>query len=280
MPWIEMWSNLRTILCRKADYMRKPDVTDYQAQIGLTRHLGGQAATDELIQLSGLEGGERLLEVGCGVGVTTALLAGRWVCHLDALDRSERMIARTRERLAAAGLSHRARSRRGEIEELPYAADLFDVVMGESATVCVEAKQEALREYLRVLRPGGILALNEPTWLHAGPPADVLNWVLASRDHSGALPVAAWGALLSNAGFESSRIVLRRTNKRSEQLGLIKRYHLYGILKALARCSGLWVRSPGYREYLHETRSMGRLPDGLYDYLGYGLYICRKPKLA
>lgn len=260
--------------------MRKPDATDYQAQIGVTHHLGGLAATDELIQLAGLEGGERVLEVGCGVGVTAARLAGHWVCHLDALDRSERMIARTRERLAAAGLDHRTRSRRGEIEELPYAAGQFDVVVGESVTVYVKTKQRALREYLRVLRPGGILALNEPTWLRTGPPAEVLNWVINSHDYAGVLSAAAWAALMANAGFESHRMVLRRTDKRSERLEAIKRYHLRGLLKAFSRRLVLWVRNSGYREHMHESRSIGRPPEGLFDSVGYGLYVCRKPKPA
>jgi SAM-dependent methyltransferase len=257
--------------------MRKPGASDFQAQIGVTHHLGGQAATEELIGLSGLQGGERVLEVGCGAGITTVMLAVHWHCQVHALDCSERMVARTRQILTRAKSLHRARTRRGEIKDLPYASDYFDFVFGESVTACVRDRSRAMREYLRVLQPGGILALNEPTWVRTGPPVHVLDWVHADRDLAGALTAAAWATLLADAGFALELVALRKTNRRNERRQLLRRYRLPGMLVAAFRRLGLWIRSREYRGFARAMRAVGPPPPDLFDYLGYGLFICRKP---
>lgn len=257
--------------------MRKPEACDFQAQIGLTHHLGEMRATVELLRLAGISGGECVLEVGCGAGVTTAMLAAV-PCQVYALDCSERMVARTRLRLAQAGTIHRTHIRQGEIERLPYASELFDVVLGESVTVCAQDKVRAIHEYQRVLRPGGVLALNEPTWIRAGPPVEIVEWVRAASDLSGALSAAAWASLLSNAGFDSDVITLNKTDSGAERRERIKRYRLRGLLAAFSRRVGLWLRSPDYREHARKLRAKGPPPHGLYDYLGYGIFICRRPQ--
>ena len=45
------------------------------ADLGLTKHMGGQTATDELIALCGIGPGQTVLDVGCGVGVTPVQLS-------------------------------------------------------------------------------------------------------------------------------------------------------------------------------------------------------------
>lgn len=259
--------------------MREPGPADFQAQIGLTHHLGGLDATLELIKRCGLQGGERVLEVGCGVGVTAELLGSSWHCRGYALDRSERMLARAADRLARSGLRHRFHTRRGDIEQLPFEQGQFDCVIGESVTACAVDRGRALREYLRVLKPGGALALNEPTWLRAGPPPEFVDWVRCSQDGlSGALGAAAWGALLADAGFERTAVSPRPTSARLEQRAWFRRYGRHAMLLSLVRHVGLWLRSPEYRRYTRRTPGLGRYPSGLFAYLGYSLCTGSKPQ--
>jgi len=134
-----------------------------------------------------------------------------------------------------------------------------------------------MREYLRVLHPGGILALNEPAWVRTGPPVSVLDWVHADRDLAGALSAAAWATLLADAGFELELVALRKTNHGNERRQLLRRYRLRGMLMAAFRRLGLWIRSRDYRGFARAARAVGPPPPALFDYLGYGLFICRKP---
>ena len=71
---------------------------DLQAYWGVTKHMGGQRATDELIEMCGIDSDSLVLEVGCGVGVTTSILAGRVGCRVVALDRNLMMLSRARDR--------------------------------------------------------------------------------------------------------------------------------------------------------------------------------------
>ncbi len=48
---------------------------DFAAEVGLTKHLGGMRATEELVELCHIGQGRFVLDVGCGAGVTPCYLA-------------------------------------------------------------------------------------------------------------------------------------------------------------------------------------------------------------
>ena len=83
-----------------------PTYLDIQAEIGITKHLGGFAATDELLAFCkvGTETRE-ILYVGCGIGVGPAYIARKFGCRVVAADISEKMLAWTAQR---ARLHHRS----------------------------------------------------------------------------------------------------------------------------------------------------------------------------
>jgi cyclopropane fatty-acyl-phospholipid synthase-like methyltransferase len=67
---------------------------ELQSDFGITKHMGGRKATDELIELCHLEAGQSVLEVGCGVGSTTCYLAGECDLLVTSVDISLRMVER------------------------------------------------------------------------------------------------------------------------------------------------------------------------------------------
>ncbi len=106
-------------------------------------------------QAAGIREGYKVLDVACGTGVLAREAAGRAgpqgeVCGLD---RNEGMLAVAR-RLAPA-----VAWRQGLAEALPYAAGRFDAVVSQFGLMFFDDRQRALAEMLRVLRPGGRLAV-------------------------------------------------------------------------------------------------------------------------
>jgi SAM-dependent methyltransferase len=99
------------------------------------------------LERTGLEPGWRVLDVGCGAGAFLRVVAERGgVSH--GIDASEALIAFARTRLPDADL------RVGEMEDLPWDDDTFDLVTGFNSFFFADDMVAALREAGRVAKPG------------------------------------------------------------------------------------------------------------------------------
>jgi SAM-dependent methyltransferase len=96
----------------------------------------------------------RLLDVGCGSGLALRLAADRGAA-VTGLDASAALLEHAGRRVPGAPLVQ------GELEELPFADDSFEIVTGFNSFQYATRPEVALREAARVLAPGGrILYLN------------------------------------------------------------------------------------------------------------------------
>lgn len=106
--------------------------------------------------------GGTVLDAGCGNGDYTRL-ALRHGARVWAFDLSPGMVAATERRLAAAGLEPKE-VRVASVVDIPYPDDRFDVVLCFAVIDHVpdEHRLDAVRELVRVLKPGGTLYINTP----------------------------------------------------------------------------------------------------------------------
>lgn len=102
--------------------------------------------------------GSRWLDAGCGSGVLSRCLRARGATVV-AIDASEAMIARAREASDAHGIDYRLV---GSIERLDETDESFDGVLCSSVLEYVGDPLATVREFHRVLRPGGTLLLTVP----------------------------------------------------------------------------------------------------------------------
>ena len=72
---------------------------DFQACIGVTKHNGGFAATNELLALCHIEDAREVLNDGCGISVGSVYLAKRHDCRVVGVDISERTDSRVVRRM-------------------------------------------------------------------------------------------------------------------------------------------------------------------------------------
>lgn len=256
---------------------QKPKFFDFAAEVGLTKHIGGLAATQSLIHLCQIDQDSYVLDVGCGVGVTACYLARKTGCKVMGIDIVEGMIERSHQRARKMGLTGQVDFRLADVQDLPFENDSFTVVISESVTAFPPDKAKAVSEYHRVLKPGGYVGLNESTWLKFPPPQEMVEWV--SRDigmSAVPLPANEWEKLLLDAGFSEVFAEIDEVDVKDESRGIFKRYGCWGMLGVIGRTFGLYLRSPEYREFVKGTREQGVIPKDVNLYFGYGLYTGKK----
>lgn len=143
-----------------------------------------------LVRLAGVARGIRVLDVGCGTGVVS-ITAARTGATVSAIDLTPPLLERARENARIADVS--IDFREADAEELPFGDAEFDVVLSQFAHMFAPRPDVAIREMLRVLKPGGTIAFS--TW----PPELLVGQTsaLAARymppPPAGVAPPMLWG---------------------------------------------------------------------------------------
>ena len=120
------------------------------------------------VQLTGVRGGQRVLDLASGTGDLAARLAGlvgpRGLVVMT--DINAAMLARGRDRMLDEGRAGNVRYAQLDAEALPFPDGCFDCVTIGFGLRNVTHKERALGEMHRVLRPGGralVLEFSHPT---------------------------------------------------------------------------------------------------------------------
>jgi SAM-dependent methyltransferase len=105
-----------------------------------------------LLEAAGVESGTRLLDVACGPGHLAAAAADKGAKPVG-LDASEGMVAVARARYAEIEFQQ------GDAERLPFGDASFDAVVAGFVVNHLPRPERALAEFVRVVRPGGRVAV-------------------------------------------------------------------------------------------------------------------------
>src|SRR6266511_5466278 len=122
-----------------------------------------EPAAQHVVDLARVTPGERVLDVACGTG-NAALLAAHAGGVVSGVDAAPRLIEAARRRGAAEGLD--ASFAVGDLHDLRFDNEAFDVVLSVFGVIFATDPERALAEILRVLRPGGRALLS--VWVPVG----------------------------------------------------------------------------------------------------------------
>ncbi|KAK9327522.1 S-adenosyl-L-methionine-dependent methyltransferase [Lipomyces starkeyi] len=148
----------------------------YRLMLGDTRHYGYydvdtywpfpiskalRAMEDHLFDTLGLEIGANVLDAGCGVGHVAIHLAGRGL-RLQAIDVVGRHVQKAQRNVKAQGLESAVTVRKMDYHHLDgFADESFNGVYTMETLVHATDPEAAAREFFRVLKPGGSIAMYE-----------------------------------------------------------------------------------------------------------------------
>lgn len=105
-----------------------------------------------MLPATGIGNGTKLLDAGCGGGGLSVLAAQKGA-EVSGLDASKALIGIAQTRVPEGEF------RTGDLEELPYAANSFEVVIAANSVQYAADPIAALRELKRVTKPGGRIAV-------------------------------------------------------------------------------------------------------------------------
>ncbi len=148
---------------------------------------GGQDLYRQVALLAGISPGMELLDVACGKGVPLEYFLREQQVHGTGVEADPHLISEAESFFKEEGLSHEVSFQEGSSIDLPFRDEMFDVVVGEVGLAATVDPKEAIRELVRVVRPGGRVVLIQLVWK---APVDESRKVVLSQ-HLGARPLMA-----------------------------------------------------------------------------------------
>jgi ubiquinone/menaquinone biosynthesis C-methylase UbiE len=121
-------------------------------------------ATDSL---GALPKGSLVLDVPCGGGVALRGVRPGQGLHYIAADISTTMLEHTGRTAREQGIADQVELREADVENLPFIDATFDVALSLTGLHCFPDPRLALKEIVRVLKPGGTLILS---WMRTDAP--------------------------------------------------------------------------------------------------------------
>jgi ubiquinone/menaquinone biosynthesis C-methylase UbiE len=214
---------------------------------------------------------ERILDVGCGTGISTLALyqamAGRSP-NIYAIDISERMLLRARERCRSLPGVYFIR---GDAENLAaYFNEAFDAIFYTASIFLLPGFVESLRQASNLLVAGGLLSISYYAGLFNEKGDDAIRKAFPDQKYQyGAVPIGELVSCLESLpGMKTTRVDFRFE---------VSRDFLFDFLSVPAQSSGLFPKIP-YLERIPKVRDLCDLLAKRVDpiFMGWEFLIGRK----
>ncbi|MDG3086161.1 MerR family transcriptional regulator [Vibrio hannami] len=145
------------------------------------------------------ENTQTLLEIGCGKGTSTTLLAEQTETQITAVDNEPSAIERLKQKLSHRELSHRVTPVNASMTSLPFEPQSFDALWAEGC-VYIMGMEKALKEWKPLIKDSGILIVSDLVWLTETPDPEVEQFWLS--DYPDIQTISTREAQFAKAGYE------------------------------------------------------------------------------
>jgi len=252
--------------------VEKCDIFDFMAlHVGLTViHPGGLNATAALAEGLKIGPDSSVIDIGCGKGTGAVFLAERYGCKVTGIDLSPELIEQAKNLAGRKGLGDKIQFRIGNALKLPFSDRSFDAAFSQAVLVLLTDQERAVREAMRVIRPGGSAGWLELSWKKPTTPEfmDGVSNVLCAYCMRNVRTFDGWKKLFLKAGLkqlqtqEFSLGGMAMSGMRKDE-GFIRSLQ---ILLKTATDTAVRRRMKTMRRFFREHE----------DFFGYGIYIGNK----
>ena len=142
---------------------------------------------------------QHILEIGCGKGLATTLLAQHTQAIITAVDNEESALERLVERAKDAGFAGQIETVCASMTDLPFEPESFDLIWCEGSAY-IMGVDTALKQWKPLLESDGILVLSDLVWLKDNPHPDAKAFW--SNNYPDMNTVEHRVALIKSAGYQ------------------------------------------------------------------------------
>ncbi|WP_088723926.1 class I SAM-dependent methyltransferase [Streptococcus mutans] len=210
---------------------------NFLARLGKKRlRPGGITATNWLIEQGQFSKDSHVLEVACNMCTTSIELAQTYGCSVEGVDRDPKALEKARANICEAGLDELVHVQQANAMKLPFPDNSFDIIINEAMLTMLrgEAKIKAIKEYLRVLKPGGRLLTHDVSFTEERMEEQLASLRQTINANVEPLHVADWQKLFEEQGFSSVKLNYGKMTLMSI-LGMIKDEGFWGTLRITYR---------------------------------------------
>ena len=163
-------------------------------------HTRGPAATKDLARLLAIKPGEKILDLGCGIGGPARYLTRTFDVTVTGVDLTPEFIDTAVALSERVGMGGRIAFQVADALAVPFPDQSFDIVWSQNVAMNIADRAALYREIRRVLKPGGRYGFTDITQGAGGALHYPMPW--ASRpEFSHLLSIDATRAALEAAGF-------------------------------------------------------------------------------
>lgn len=212
----------------------------------------------------------KVLDIGCGKGTTSILLAQDYGCSVVGLDLSEDLLSQATTLARRRGLEHKVSFRVGDALNMPFADNEFDRAIGQAVLILVGDKKKAVREALRVTKSGGYVGWLELSWKKPVTKEflDGVSNVICAYCMLGVETFEDWKRLFEDAGVKELQ-----TSAYSQEFkgmrGMLADEGLVNASKIMCR----YLINSSVRKRMKTIDKFFKEND---QYFGYGIYVGKK----
>ncbi|MCT2579689.1 MULTISPECIES: methyltransferase domain-containing protein [unclassified Mesorhizobium] len=163
-------------------------------------HIGGRAATAELAAQLALTAGDRLLDIGCGLGGPARQIAAHYGCQVTGIDLTRDYVEAGNVLSGWLHLKERVSLQQGDALALPFADASFTAAYMLHVGMNIADKSALFSEVARVLRAGARVGVYDVMRTGAGELSYPLPWASTAETNAIAAP-GQYRDTLSAAGF-------------------------------------------------------------------------------
>ncbi len=163
---------------------------------------GSDASTEEALdRLPPLPDEPRVVDMGCGPGRQTLVLARRLGGSVLAVDIYGPFLSQLRQAAEVAGLAGQITIRQADFGTLVEPRGWFDLLWAEGA-VYLLGFETGLAQWRSLLKPAGLAAITEITWLRRDPPAEARQFWGSEEGYPAMTSIAGNLERAVRAGFD------------------------------------------------------------------------------